>query len=287
VTAPLPGRVPGHLFLVSTPIGNLGDFSFRAVEVLRSVDVVLAEDTRHTRRLMERYDVGTALLPYHEHNEARTTPRLVERLLNGESFALVSDAGTPLVSDPGKYLVDAALTAGIRVVPIPGANAGLAALVASGMDVGTFTFLGFLPRSGRARGAALDALAELPHTGILYEAANRVADALEDLEAHGCADRQIVVARELTKQFEEFRRGTVAELRAYYEGTPPRGEVVIVLGAAPAQTPSDERVRARVRALREGGASARDAAATAARECGVSRRVAYQMAQDADRGSAT
>src|SRR5262249_8998410 len=149
----LEGRViqpePGALYVVSTPIGNMGDFSFRAVEVLKSVSLVLAEDTRHSRHLLDRYDIPTPMSSYHEHNEAKTTPRLVSRLLGGESLALVSDAGTPLLSDPGARLVRAAIDAGVSVVPVPGPSAALAALVASGLDVDRFLFLGFLPRAGR------------------------------------------------------------------------------------------------------------------------------------------
>src|SRR5919199_822919 len=149
---------PGRLFVVSTPIGNLGDLTFRAVETLKAVSAVLAEDTRHTRHLLQRYDVATPLESYHEHNEARAAPALVERMRNGESFALVSDAGTPLLSDPGARMVRAALDAGVQVVPVPGASALLAALVASGLDSSRFTFFGFLPRSGRERS---DAVAQL------------------------------------------------------------------------------------------------------------------------------
>jgi len=142
---------PGSLYVVSTPIGHMGDFSFRAVEVLKTVGAVLAEDTRYTRHLLERYEISTPLIAYHEHNEAKTTPRLVERLRAGESFGLVSDAGTPLLSDPGARLVRAALDAGVQVVPIPGASALLAALVASGLELDRFTFFGFLTRSGSER----------------------------------------------------------------------------------------------------------------------------------------
>src|SRR5262249_10304278 len=151
--------MPGTLYVVSTPIGNMGDFSFRAVEVLKGVAAVLAEDTRHTRHLLDRYGIGTPLLSYHEHNEAKATPGIVRRICDRESFAIVSDAGTPLLSDPGSRLVFAAVAAGIDVVPIPGASALLAALVASGIDQTRFTFFGFLPRAGRERRAALDEIA--------------------------------------------------------------------------------------------------------------------------------
>ncbi|HKH92400.1 MAG TPA: 16S rRNA (cytidine(1402)-2'-O)-methyltransferase, partial [Gemmatimonadaceae bacterium] len=190
----------GTLFVVSTPIGNMGDFSFRAVETLRSVAAVLAEDTRHTRHLLDRYEIEVPLVAYHEHNEAKATPGLVARLLRGESLALVSDAGTPLLSDPGARLVRAAADAGVRVSPIPGASALLAALVTSGLDVDRFTFFGFLARKGVERRAAIDELVDLRHTAVLYEAPNRVADTLAQLAEAGAGDRATIVARELTKQ---------------------------------------------------------------------------------------
>ena len=207
---------PGTLFVVSTPIGNLGDITLRALEVLRGVDFILAEDTRQTRVLLDRYEVGTATVPFHEHNEARSTARVLERLAGGESAALVSDAGTPLVSDPGERLVAAARERGLKVVPIPGASALLAALAAAGVDTSRFTFYGFLPRAGRERREALDQVSVIPHTSVLYEAPGRLAKTLRDLDTVGAGSRRVVVARELTKKFEEFRRGTVAELASYY-----------------------------------------------------------------------
>jgi 16S rRNA (cytidine1402-2'-O)-methyltransferase len=270
----------GALHIVSTPIGNLGDITQRALEVLRTVTAVLAEDTRHTRHLMDRYAIGTPLVAYHEHNEARTTPALVQRLLAGEQLALVSDAGTPLLSDPGARLVRAAIDAGVAVVPVPGASALLSALVASGIDATRFTFMGFLARSGGERRSALDELAGLRHTAVLYEAPGRVAATLSDLAGRGAGDRQVAVAREMTKQFEEVRRGTVAELAAYYESHAPRGEVVIVLAGAEERIVEEAEVRERVRALRAQGMSARDAATSVAAELGVSRRLTYRMTQE-------
>ncbi len=270
----------GTLYIVSTPIGNVGDFSFRAVETLGRVDAVLAEDTRHTRPLLQRYQISTPLIAYHEHNEAKTTGRLVERLVAGERFALVSDAGTPLLSDPGERLVQAAIAAGIPVVPIPGASAVLAALVASGLDASRFTFFGFLPRSGKERHAGLDALASLGHTAILYEAPGRLAATLAELAAKGAGDRACAVAREMTKHFEEVRRGTVWELAAYYQEATVKGEVVVVLAGAPHREVDDEVIRARVRALREQGMSARDVSSMVAGELGVSKRVVYRMTQE-------
>jgi 16S rRNA (cytidine1402-2'-O)-methyltransferase len=274
---------PGRLFVVSTPIGNMGDFSFRAVETLRSVALVLAEDTRHSRTLLDRHEIQTPMASYHEHNEAKTTPKLVERLASGEDLALISDAGTPLLSDPGLRLVRAAIDAGIAVVPVPGASALLSALVASGLDAGRFTFFGFLPRKGKERTAVLDEIALSPHTAVLYEAPGRVADSLREL-ADRAADRSAVVARELTKRFEELRRGTLESLTAYYEETPPRGEVVILIAGAPPQAAPDEAVlRDEASALRARGLSVRDVAAELTRR-GVARNVAYRLAQTAETG---
>ncbi|HET7456248.1 MAG TPA: 16S rRNA (cytidine(1402)-2'-O)-methyltransferase [Gemmatimonadaceae bacterium] len=276
------GRGAGTLYVVSTPIGNMGDFSFRAVETLKSVALVLAEDTRHSRPLLQRYDVQTPLAAYHEHNEARATPGLVARLLGGESIALISDAGTPLLSDPGARLTAAAIEAGIAVVPVPGPSALLAALVASGLPADRFTFYGFLERKGRERTEALAEIATLRHTAILYEAPPRVADTLADLASVGAGERRAAVAREMTKQFEEVRRGTVATLGAYYAETPPRGEVVIVVaGADPsADAPTEEALRNRARVLRAEGMSARDVAKALVAETGVGRNLAYQIAQE-------
>jgi 16S rRNA (cytidine1402-2'-O)-methyltransferase len=274
--------MPGTLYVVSTPIGNMGDFSFRAVAILKSVDVVLAEDTRHSKHLLDRYEIEAKMLAYHEHNEAKMTPRLVSRMQEGESMAIVTDAGTPLLSDPGARLVAAAIEQGVPVVPIPGASALLAALVASGLPAEKFTFFGFLERGGGARQAALAELAALSHTAVLYEAPSRVAGTLADLAAGGMGARAAAVAREMTKQFEEVRRGTVAELAAYYNEGEPRGEFVIVLGGAEARTVDESTVRERVRVLRAEGHSAKDTAAIVAKELGVSKNMAYRMTQEND-----
>ena len=270
----------GQLFIVSTPIGNMGDFSFRAVEVLRSVALILAEDTRHSRPLLERYEIATPMSSYHEHNEAKTAGAFVERMLAGESLALISDAGTPLLSDPGLRLVQAAVEAGVRVVPIPGASALLAALVASALPSERFTFFGFLPRKGRERTELFAEIASSRHTAVLYEAPLRVADSLREL-AGQVGDRPAVVARELTKHFEEIRRGTLESLSAYYTDSPPRGEVVILIAGAPLTAPDETALRDDARALRAGGMSVRDVAAELARR-GLARNAAYRVARDAD-----
>jgi 16S rRNA (cytidine1402-2'-O)-methyltransferase len=279
VTEPREGA--GTLYVVSTPIGNMGDFSFRAVETLRDVSAVLAEDTRHTVHLLQRYGVTTPLVPYHEHNEAKATPALVARMAAGESLALVSDAGTPLLSDPGARLVHAAIEAGIRVAPVPGASALLSALVGAGLDAGRFTFFGFLARRGRERTAAIADIAALRHTAVLYEAPSRVADTLAELAAAGASERAAAVCRELTKQFEEFRRGTLGELAAYYDDVPPRGEVVIVIAGASAPAgASEEQLRERAAELRAEGRSARDVASALVSELGAARNLAYRIATE-------
>ena len=270
----------GTLFVVSTPIGNMGDFSFRAVETLRGVSAILAEDTRHTRHLLDRYEIDVPLVAYHEHNEAKTTPRLVERLVGGESLALVSDAGTPLLSDPGARLVRAAIDAGVHVSPVPGASALLAALVVSGLDAERFTFFGFLARKGPERRAAVDEIAALRHAAVLYEAPARVGATLAELADAGAGGREAVVARELTKQYEELRRGTVAQLVAYYQQTPPRGEVVIVIAGMVPTGASEDQLRARASALRAEGRSARDIAAALSAELGAPRNLAYRLAHE-------
>jgi 16S rRNA (cytidine1402-2'-O)-methyltransferase len=274
------GAAGGILYVVSTPIGNMGDFSFRAVETLKSVAAVLAEDTRHTRHLLDRYGIETPLLAYHEHNEAKTTPALVERLGRGESLALVSDAGTPLLSDPGARLVRAATESGVRVSPVPGASALLAALVASGLDADRFTFLGFLARKGPERREAIALAIATPVSVVLYEAAKRVADTLAELAEYGAGERETVVARELTKQYEELRRGTPAQLAAYYAQSPPRGEVVIVIAGRTPTAVSEELLRARANALRAEGRSAREVAAALSAELGAPRNVAYRLAHE-------
>ena len=272
--------VAGTLFIVSTPIGNLGDLSTRALDVLRSSDTILAEDTRHTRMLLTHFDIHTPLESYHEHNEAATTPGLVGRLQLGARLALVSDAGTPLLSDPGARLVQAAVTAGIAVVPVPGASALLSALVGSALSADRFTFFGFVPRKGPERRTMLADVAALRHTAVLYEAPSRVGSTLDDLAKAGAGDRDAVVARELTKQFEEFVRGTVRDLAARFADAPPRGEVVIVVQGGVAPALDEEALRARAAALRDEGLSARDVVRVLVEDEGAPRNLAYRLAHD-------
>jgi 16S rRNA (cytidine1402-2'-O)-methyltransferase len=268
----------GTLYLVSTPIGNLGDMTYRAVEVLSSAALVIAEDTRHSRRLLDHYRIATPLRSYHEHNEAKETPRLVARLLAGDSIALISDAGTPLISDPGSRLVGAAVDAGVKVVPVPGASAVMAALVASGLALERFTFLGFLPRKGRERTEALAQIVASSVTVVLYEAPNRVGDTLRELAESGAGDRAAVVARELTKQFEEFRRGSIAELAAVYSEVDPKGEVVLLVAGGRELELSEGDLTAAAAELRAAGRSARDIMEHLVSALGASRNTAYKIA---------
>ena len=271
----------GTLFVVATPIGNRADLTPRAIETLRSVALIVAEDTRHSAPLLAWAGITTALRSYHAHNEAEQAPRLVERLRAGDDIALISDAGTPLVSDPGARLVDAAIAAGITVTPIPGASAMLAALVASGLPATAFTFVGFLPRAAGERATAARSVVASPCTVIMYEAPPRTADLLDALAAAGGGDRRAVVARELTKLHEEFRRGTVAELAAYYGTTAPRGEVVVLLEGAPVLAPDHDAAARRAEALRAEGTSVRDTVRHLQEEFGVARNDAYRLAQGA------
>jgi 16S rRNA (cytidine1402-2'-O)-methyltransferase len=226
---PSPPLEPG-LYPVATPIGNLGDVGIRALEVLGGADLVVCEDTRVTRTLLDRYGITRPLAAYHEHNAARERPRLLAMLAGGMTVALVSDAGTPLVSDPGYKLVEEALAAGVRVIPVPGPSAILAALVAAGLPTDTFVFLGFPPPKSAGRRARLAAFASVPATLVLYEAPHRTAETLADMAAILGPGRKGALARELTKRFEEVRRGTLAELAAGALTDPPRGEVVLLAG---------------------------------------------------------
>ena len=273
-------RAAGALYIVSTPIGNMGDMSFRAVEVLCSAALVVAEDTRHSRRLLDHYEITTRCSAYHEHNEARETPRLVKRLQDGDSIAVITDAGTPLLSDPGGRLVTAAIEAGIAVIPIPGASALLAALVGSGLAGEQFTFFGFLPRKGKDRHRALTEIMRLLHTTILYESPVRVGATLRELADAGAGNRSAVVARELTKKFEEFARGSVAELAARFVDTPARGEVVILIGPAEPTAVSEESLREAAKVMRGEGLTARDCVERLISEHGAPRNLAYRLAHE-------
>jgi 16S rRNA (cytidine1402-2'-O)-methyltransferase len=226
-----PAADPG-LYIVSTPIGNLADITLRALEVLAGVDLILAEDTRYSRRLLDHYGIETPLRAYHEHNAERARPVALARLGQGKSLALISDAGTPLISDPGFKLVAEARGAGFAVHPIPGASALLAALVAAGLPTDRFLFEGFLPAKAEARRARLNALAAIEATLVFYEAPQRLGQSLADLAAE-LGPRPACVARELTKLHETLHSGPLDALAAHYAGAEIRGEIVIVVGAPP------------------------------------------------------
>jgi 16S rRNA (cytidine1402-2'-O)-methyltransferase len=244
--------MPGTLYVVATPIGNLGDLTPRAREVLASVALIAAEDTRHTRQLLQTCGIGTALTSLHEYNEAQKSAELVARLAQGDSIALVSDAGTPLVSDPGFDLVASARERGIAVVAIPGACAAIAALSVAGLPTNRFAFEGFLPARAAARGERLGQLASEERTLIFYEAPHRLAEVLRDMAQTFGAERRASVSRELTKRFETTYTGTLAELSAAAErdSDMARGEIVIVVsGAPPAATALELNADALLRAL--------------------------------------
>ena len=267
------------LYVVATPIGNLGDISARAREILAAASAVAAEDTRHSGRLLRELGLERPLISLHEHNERARVVELVARLQRGESIALVSDAGTPLVSDPGYLLVTAAVSAGIVVTPVPGPSAALAALSASGLPCDRFCFEGFLPSRAAARRRRLAELAAEPRTLVLYEAPHRIAECLEDLAA-ACGDaRRACVARELTKRFETFYRGTLGELVARAKSDPDiaRGESVILVEGAPAAEPGaaelDSTLTVLLKHLRPSAAAAAAAGLT-----GVRRADAYARA---------
>jgi len=273
--------IPPGLVLVATPIGNLADLSPRAVAVLRAADLVLCEDTRNTARLLTHAGIRARTEALHEHNEAARVPRLLDQLRQGKRIALVSDAGTPLVSDPGYRLVRAAVAAGLPVGAVPGANAAVLALVLSGLPPHPFLFLGFLPPRQAARRAALARLraaerAGLAATVILHEAPHRLAEALADL-AEILGPRPAAVARELTKRFEEVRRGTLAELAAHYAAEAPRGEITLVVGPAPEEASDPDALDARLREALA-GQSVKDAAALVAGALGLPRKVVYARA---------
>jgi len=227
-------RAAGVLYIVATPIGNLEDVSARALRVLREVAVIACEDTRHSARLLSTYAIRTPTVSCFEHNEERRTPELIERLQRGESIALISDAGTPAISDPGYRLVRAALAAGLRVAAIPGPSAVIAAISISGLPTDRFTFEGFLPQRASARRTALAALAREPRTMVFFEAARRLEAALADMAVSFGATREAAVVREISKTFEECVRGTLAELHSRFSVAQPRGEIVVVVAGGPA-----------------------------------------------------
>lgn len=280
-------KKPGTLYLCATPIGNLEDMTLRGVRVLREAAVIAAEDTRHTRKLLSHFDIHTPLVSYHEHNKATRGPELIARLLAGEDIAVVSDAGLPGISDPGADLVRLALAAGAPVTPVPGPNAALAALVASGLDTAMFVFAGFLPRAAKKRRETLAALAALPYTLIFYESPHRLTATLAEL-ANAFGDRPSAVGRELTKKFEEFIRGSLSELEKHFTAQASRGEFTLVVAGASsavaqaAPTAVVDPVTA-VAALVAAGTVKKEAIRRVASERGLARRDVYQAVLAAEK----
>ncbi len=269
--------MPGILYVVATPIGNLEDITYRAVRILKEAGLIACEDTRQTRKLLDRYGIHTPTISYHEHNEAERAPELAARMLAGESIALVSDAGVPLISDPGYRLVRAAIENEIRVEAIPGPSAALAALAASGLPTDAFHFAGFLPPKTGQRVKALEALAEERATLIFYEAPHRLLDTLEAIE-QTLGPRPVVMARELTKIHEEILRGTAAEVRAQLAAREAiKGEVTLLVGKAEAPPPDDGPVEEAVEELIRQGAARMDAIKAVARRRGLSKREVYDQ----------
>ena len=277
------------LYLVSTPIGNLSDMTRRAVDTIRSSDVVFAEDTRRSAVLLRHYEIEARLISAHEHNEAARAALVVELLSEGKTVSMVSDAGTPLLSDPGARVVRSALEAGYDVIPIPGPSALLAALVASGLPADRFTFYGFLPRKGGARDELLQEIARSHHTAVIYESPQRLEGLLQDLAAAAGGERRVAVARELTKMHEEIVRLPLGEAVEAYTDRQVRGEIVLVVEGAPAKAApqqDDAGARAMAEALLAQGVPASAVAKELRQRLGMSRNEAYDLAQDLAGGSA-
>lgn len=270
-------HMAGTLYLVATPIGNLEDMTYRAVRILREVSAIACEDTRQTRKLLDHYGIDKPLISYHEHNEAARAEELSARLLAGESLALVSDAGTPLVSDPGYRLVQAAIAKGIPVTAIPGASAAVTALAASGLPTDAFRFCGFLPSKPGQRRRALEALREDEATLVFYEAPHRILETLAAVE-EAMGDRPVVAARELTKIHEEYLRGTAAEIRAALEARESiKGEFTLLIGKREGPPPDEAPVEEAVADLIHAGMARMDAIKAVARRRGMSKRELYEQ----------
>jgi 16S rRNA (cytidine1402-2'-O)-methyltransferase len=271
---------PGHLYVVGTPLGNLEDMTFRAVRILQSVDLIAAEDTRHTGKLLQHFQITTPQISYHEHNRQSRIDEVLHRLqTQQQAVALVSDAGMPGISDPGYELIAACLEAGVSVVPIPGPTAAITALCVSGLASDRFIFEGFLPLKGTARTARLEALAQEERTIILYEAPHKLVKTLEDLATTLTGDRAITLGRELTKRFEEFWYGTLATALAHYQTEAPKGEFTLVVQGATRQAPvvSEQAIKAELAQLLQQGLSRAEASRQLARATGQPKKTIYQI----------
>ena len=267
------------LYIVATPIGNLEDITPRALRLLRDASLILAEDTRHTRQLLSRFSISTPVASFHDHNERQKADEVVARLTAGEEMALVTDAGTPLISDPGFVLVRAAIEAGVRVVPVPGPSAVVTFLCAAGLPADRWTFVGFAPRAEGDRCAAVEAWLASGSTTVCYESPHRVAALVAEI-ARQSPEARVVAGRELTKQFEEFLRGSAAEVAAALAATEPRGEFVVGLSPAPAVgPPPDAEVDAWIDALVEEGLRTKSIARLLAKRLGLRSAEVYDRAR--------
>ncbi|MFN6561623.1 MAG: 16S rRNA (cytidine(1402)-2'-O)-methyltransferase [Nostoc sp. ChiSLP01] len=271
---------PRTLYVVGTPIGNLEDMTFRAVRILQNVDIIAAEDTRHTGKLLQHFEIKTPQVSYHEHNRTSRIPELLQYLTNDKAIALVSDAGMPGISDPGYELIEACIKAGITVVPIPGASAAITALSAAGLPTDRFVFEGFLPAKSQQRREHLESLQTESRTLIFYESPHRLQDTLQDLAEILGSDRQIVLGRELTKLYEEFWRGTIGEAIAHYSQREPQGEYTLVVAGVPPSQPqlTQEELKAELKQLISQGISRSQASRQLAKVTSMPRRQLYQLA---------
>lgn len=270
----------GTLYLVATPIGNLEDMTFRAIRILQTVDLIAAEDTRHTGKLLQHFQIKTPQLSYHEHNRQQRIPELLSKLSEGKAIALVTDAGMPLISDPGYELVKACVAQGISIVPIPGANAAITALSAAGLATDKFVFEGFLPAKSKERRSHLEILNSETRTLIFYESPHRLRETLQDLGTILGETREIVLARELTKMHEEFWRGTITDAIAHYTNREPQGEFTLVVAGATLEKPqlSEAAIKAELQNLLKQGLSRSDASRQLSQQTSLPRRQIYQLA---------
>jgi 16S rRNA (cytidine1402-2'-O)-methyltransferase len=275
-------RPPGRLYVVGTPIGNLEDITLRALNTLKASDVIACEDTRRTQKLLNHYNIRTRTVSYHEHNEMTRAPELVLRMEQGSNISLVSDAGTPVLSDPGFRLVHLAIRHKIAVVPVPGPSAMVAALAVAGLPMNEFIFTGFFPAKKSARRKALSALAGFEKTIVFYEAPHRIAETLRDVQEI-LGEREMVIAREVTKVHEQFLRGSITELRAFLKKLPVKGELTVIVGPGSAPKPGGDNgnsIHAEIERLRASeGLDERSALKSIARARGISRSEAYRQFQ--------
>lgn len=274
----------GTLYIVGTPIGNLEDMTFRAIKILQAADLIAAEDTRHTGKLLQHFQIKTPQISYHEHNRHQRLPELIDKLLLGKDIALVTDAGMPGISDPGSELVKACADANINIIPIPGACACIVGISASGLPTDRFVFEGFLPAKGQERQQSLEALQIESRTIILYESPHRLRETLQDLAKVLGSNRQIVLARELTKMHEEFWRGSVESAIELYTNNEPKGEFTLIIGGLQTAAPvfSESAIKAELQTLIKEGISRSQASRQLAQQTSLPRRQIYQLALTLD-----